>query len=150
RRLRRRRQQRLEIVCLLELVLRETHRDLVVAVGVAAQLQGFERDGDVLGADAQKAADPDHGGEDVAVLLHQQVVDASYRGVVGTADLGADEVPRGQPLILALLGNKAGLGGLGRGGGGTWRRCRSLRAGRRRRRLCERRRQQQKGGSAHH
>ena len=53
---------------------------------------GLERD--VLGADAQEAADADDVGENLAVLVEQDVADVADLLVVGAEHVGALEVRR--------------------------------------------------------
>jgi len=96
---------------LLELVLGVAHRDAVDLVAVVGVLdvQGFERNGDVLFANAEKPADADHHGMNRAFAVDQHLVDVADFLVARAVHIGADELRAAHLLGALLVDEIAGL-----------------------------------------
>src|SRR5260221_4708635 len=95
---------RLEVRRLLELILGHGDFQLVgLVLGLVArhELEGARRQGDVLRADAEEAADADHVGFDLAVLVEQNVAHVADLLLIGPDHVRALELRR-EELIGTL------------------------------------------------
>src|SRR6187200_1188352 len=79
--------------------------DLDVVILVADELDVLETDGDVLLADAEETAGANHDGDDLAVLVGDEVVHVANRLIVGIHHRLADEVTD-EPVAAFLLGEE--------------------------------------------
>src|SRR5689334_9030765 len=79
--------------------------DLDVVILVASELDVLETDGDVLLADAEETAGANHDGDDLAVLVGDEVVHVANRLIVGIHHRLADEVTD-EPVAAFLLGEE--------------------------------------------
>src|SRR6188474_3224706 len=79
--------------------------DLDVVILVAGELDVLETDGDVLLAYAEEAAGADHDGDDLTVLVGDEVVHVANRLIVGIHHRLADKVTN-EPVAAFLLGEE--------------------------------------------